>query len=102
MTFNLKHIHSDFPYKSPLKKQNLKPAAAKRKAERDKAYAMGKDWNGKNTSVYKRKEKKAENQRIGQSSDKDIHHVDGEVGNTEKISVHANRGNNGKGTKNEG
>ena len=99
MTFNLKHKRPCFPFKSPMKKinldnnsQGLSIEALKAKRARDKAAAMTTD----------RKKKKAENQRIGQSSDKDIHHVNGEVGNTKKISVHANRGNNGKGTKSEG
>lgn len=99
MTFNLKHKRPSFPFKSPMKKinldnnsQGLSKEALLAKRKRDKAAAMTTD----------RKKKKAENQRIGQSSDKDIHHVNGEVGNTEKISVHANRGNNGKGTKSEG
>jgi len=56
---------------SPIKlKQNLSPSAAKKKAIRDKKSAMTK----------KRKDRKAENQRIGQRSDSDLHHKsDGSV-----------------------
>ncbi len=71
--------------------QKLSPGARKRKAARDLAYAKGIAWNGKPTSKFKRKEKKAENQRIGQNSTSDIHHVNGEVGNTERVSVASNR-----------
>ena len=46
-----------------------------------------------------RRAKKAQNQRIGQSPNKDIHHKSD--GSTEKISIKANRGFYGKGTKNE-
>ena len=50
---------------SPIKlKQKLSPVAAKAKAVRDKKSAMTK----------KRKDRKAENQRIGQRSDSDLHH----------------------------
>ena len=44
------------------------------------------------------KERKAENQRIGQRSDSDIHHRPD--GSTERVSIKDNRGNFGKGTKN--
>jgi hypothetical protein len=78
---------------SPLKafarkgnSQGLKPQALKDKRERDKEYMMG---------PYKAK--KAENQRIGQRSDSDIHHKPD--GTTVRISIKANRGNFGKGTK---
>ena len=69
--------------------QKLSPTARRAKLARDKADAMTDD----------RKEKKAENQRIGQSPDKDIHHKSD--GSTEKISIKANRGFYGRGTKNE-
>lgn len=72
-------------------KQKLSAKAAATKKARDKAYAMGKPWNGKSTSQHKRKEKKRENQRIGQSSTSDIHHVGGKVGNTKRISRSENR-----------
>ena len=97
MTFTLKHKLPSFPFKSPLKKinlennsQGLSKEALLAKRNRDKAAAMTTD----------RKDKKAENQRIGQSPDKAIHHKSD--GSTERVSVHANRGNYGKGTKQEG
>ena len=46
-----------------------------------------------------RRAKKAENQRIGQSSKYDIHHIGGKVGKTSKTSVAKNRGGHGKGTR---
>ena len=72
-------------------KQKLSPRARERKAARDLAYAKGLAWEGKSTARFKRKEKKAENQRIGQNSNSDIHHVNGEVGNTKRVSVANNR-----------
>jgi len=72
-----------------MQKQYLTPTAARMKAIRDKRYAMTKD----------RKDKKAENQRKGQSSDRDIHHKSD--GSIEKVSIKNNRGNYGRGTKNE-
>ena len=56
---------------SPIKlKQKLSPSADKKKAIRDKKSAMTK----------KRKDRKAENQRIGQRSASDLHHKsDGSV-----------------------
>ena len=45
--------------------QGLNPTALRDKRARDKAYAMTED----------RKNKKAENQRIGQRSDSDLHHA---------------------------
>ena len=78
---------------SPLKglvrkgnSQGLNPQALKDKRERDKQYMMG---------PYKAK--KAENQRLGQRPDSDIHHKPD--GTTVRISIKANRGNFGKGTK---
>ena len=74
-----------------MRKQKLSPEASKAKAVRDKKIAM----------TPARREKKAENQRIGQKSDSDLHHP----GNGEKpvrVSISKNRGNFGKGTKNEG
>ena len=71
--------------------QGLSSTALRAKRARDKAMAM----------TTGRKDKKAENQRIGQSPNHDIHHVGGKVGNTKKVSVRSNRGGNGKGTKNE-
>ena len=52
--------------------QGLNPTALRDKRARDKAYAMTED----------RKNKKAENQRIGQSSDSDLHHASGTVRRT--------------------
>ena len=75
---------------SPIKiKQKLSPSAAKKKAERDKKFAMTK----------KRKDRKAENQRVGQSSSRDLHH--GPDGSLKKVSIKNNRGNYGRGTKTE-
>tara|TARA_R110000744_G_scaffold145008_1_gene257176 strand:+ start:359 stop:622 length:264 start_codon:yes stop_codon:yes gene_type:complete len=74
-----------------MPKQKLSPAAKKKKAARDLAYAKGIAWQGKSTAKFKRKEKKAENQRIGQNSTSDIHHVNGKVGNTKRVSVASNR-----------
>ena len=75
---------------TPFKlKQKLKPAAAKRKAEADLAMAK----------TPARKRKKAQNQRIGQRSDSDIHHKsDGSVA---RVSIKNNRGFYGRGTKTE-
>ena len=53
-------------------KQKLSSSARRAKQARDKAYAMTKD----------RKDKKAENQRIGQRSDSDLHHASGTVKRT--------------------
>ena len=74
---------------SPIKlKQKLSPKAAAAKKRRDIAMAK--------TPV--RKAKKAENQRLGQRSDSDLHHS----GNTVKrVSIKNNRGNFGRGTKKE-
>ena len=69
--------------------QRLTPTAKRMKAIRDKKAAMTRD----------RKDKKAQNQRIGQRSDSDIHHKSD--GSTERVSIKSNRGNFGNGTKNE-
>ena len=74
---------------SPIKlKQKLSPSAAKKKAARDLAYAKS----------PARKRKKAQNQRIGQRSDSDLHHTGSAV---KRVSIKNNRGNFGRGTKNE-
>jgi len=74
---------------SPIRlKQKLSPSAAKKKAARDLAYAK----------TPARKAKKAENQRIGQRSDSDLHHTGSGV---KRVSIKNNRGNYGRGTKNE-
>jgi len=71
--------------------QKLSPLAARRKARRDVLFAKTKD----------RKAKKAENQRIGQRPDSDLHHVDGKVGEVKRMSIRNNRGDSGDGTKND-
>lgn len=72
-------------------KQKLSAKAAATKKARDIAYAKGLAWNGKSTAKFNRKAKKAENQRIGQNSTSDIHHVNGQVGNTKRVSISSNR-----------
>lgn len=75
-----------------MAKQKLSPLAAKRKALRDKKYAMTAD----------RKMKKAENQRKRRAAKKkginlkglDYDHTRGRF-----VSVKVNRGNGGRGTK---
>lgn len=52
------------PLRAFANSQGLKPQALKDKRARDKADAM----------TNKRKERKAENQKIGQSSSYDLHH----------------------------
>ena len=75
---------------SPIKlKQKLSPEAAAAKATRDKKMAMS----------PARKRKKAQNQRIGQRSDSDLHHT--KSGAVKRVSIKNNRGNYGSGTKNE-
>jgi len=69
--------------------QSLTPTARRMKAIRDKRAAM----------TTKRKARKAQNQRIGQKSDSDIHHKSD--GSIERVSIKNNRGNFGNGTKNE-
>ena len=69
-------------------KQQLSKEAALKKAARDKKMAMS----------PARKRKKAQNQRIGQRSDSDLHHTGSGV---KRVSIKNNRGNFGKGTKNE-
>ena len=76
---------------SPIKltKQKLSAKAAAAKTRRDIATAK----------TPARKAKKAQNQRLGQRSDSDIHHrPDGSV---MRVSIKNNRGNFGRGTKNE-
>ena len=71
-------------------KQKLSKTARAAKLARDKKAAM----------TAKRKARKAQNQRIGQKSNSDIHH--GKGGSVRRVSIKANRGNFGKGTKKEG
>ena len=75
---------------SPFKvtKQKLSAKATAAKKLRDKKAAM--------TSA--RKAKKAENQRLGQRSNSDLHHTSSGV---KRVSIKNNRGNFGRGTKNE-
>ena len=75
---------------SPFKvtKQKLSAKAAAAKKLRDKKAAM--------TPV--RKSRKAENQRHGQRSNSDLHHTSSGV---KRVSIKNNRGNFGRGTKNE-
>ena len=64
---------------SPFKKQELSPAAARRKKRRDIRAAK----------TAKRKLRKAQNQKIGQSSKYDLHHKpDGSI---VKMSIENNR-----------
>jgi len=58
--------------KRPGNSQGLSPTALRAKRARDKTMAMTTD----------RKNKKAENQRIGQKSDSDLHHTSGTVKRT--------------------
>jgi len=75
---------------TPFKlKQKLSPKASAAKAHRDTLAAK--------TPI--RKAKKAENQRLGQRSDSDLHHTGSAV---KRVSIKNNRGNFGNGTKNEG
>ena len=75
---------------SPIKlKQKLSKEAALKKAARDLAFAKS----------PARRHKKAQNQRIGQRSDSDLHHT--KSGAVKRVSINNNRGNFGNGTKNE-
>ena len=75
---------------TPFKiKQKLSPKAAAAKKARDIAFAK----------TPARRRKKAQNQRLGQRSNSDIHHKSD--GSVVRVSVRNNRGNFGKGTKNE-
>ena len=75
---------------SPIKlKQKLSPKASAAKKRRDTLKAKS----------PARKAKKAENQRIGQRSNSDLHHT--KSGAVKRVSIKNNRGNFGKGTKKE-
>jgi len=75
---------------SPIRlKQKLSPKASAAKKARDKKAAMS----------PARKAKKAENQRLGQRSNSDLHHT--KSGAVKRVSIKNNRGNFGKGTKTE-
>jgi len=75
---------------SPFKvtKQKLSKEAALKKKKRDLAAAK----------TPLRRKRKAENQRLGQRSDSDLHHTGSGI---KRVSIKNNRGNYGKGTKNE-
>jgi len=78
-----------------MAKQKLTPTASRQKAIRDKRAAMTDD----------RRKKKAENQRKRRAAKKRGQNVDGKDYDHKKkrfVSVKANRGNYGKGTKREG
>ena len=72
-----------------LTKQKLSRKAAAAKKARDIAAAK----------TPARRAKKAENQRIGQKSNSDLHHA--KNGELKRVSIKNNRGNFGKGTRNE-
>ena len=76
---------------SPVKltKQKLSPKAAAAKKKRDISAAKS----------TKRKARKAQNQRIGQRSDSDLHHT--KSGGLKRVSIKNNRGNFGNGTRTE-
>jgi len=74
---------------TPFKlKQKLSKEAALKKADRDLAMAK----------TPARKLKKAQNQRLGQRSDSDLHHTGSGI---KRVSIKNNRGNFGNGTKTE-
>ena len=75
---------------SPIRlKQKLSPKAAAAKKKRDIEFAKS----------IARKNKKAQNQRIGQRSGSDLHHTSS--GKVVRVSIKNNRGNFGRGTKKE-
>ena len=75
---------------SPIKlKQKLSPKAAAAKKKRDTLAAK--------TPI--RQARKAQNQRIGQNGTTDLHHT--KSGAVKRVSINNNRGNYGRGTKNE-
>ena len=74
---------------TPFKlKQKLSPVAKKAKHDRDVLAAK----------TPARRLKKAQNQRIGQNGTTDLHHTESGV---KRVSIKNNRGNYGRGTKNE-
>ena len=72
-----------------MREHQQKPKKGKAKHDRDVLAAK---------SAH-RKQRKAQNQRIGQRSDSDLHHT--KSGAVKRVSVKNNRGNYGRGTKNE-
>ena len=80
---------------SPLKKQELSPAAAKAKAERDLRYAK----------TPARRAKKADSQakrRAAKKNGRSVANMDYDHRTNRFVSVRTNRGNRGEGTKSEG
>jgi hypothetical protein len=80
-------------------KQKLTAKGAATKKARDIAYAKGIAWNGKDTSQFKRTEKKRNNQRDGQCSTSDIHHINGSLTNTKRVPISQNRDTFGSGDR---
>lgn len=76
---------------SPLKRQKLSPMARRRKAARDKAYAMSADRKAKKAHAQRERRKNPE-QAIGQDYDHKRQRF---------VSVRSNRGNEGIGTRAE-
>ena len=75
---------------SPIKlKQKLSPKASAAKKRRDTLAAK----------TPLRQKRKRENQARGQRSDSDLHHT--KSGLLKRVSIKNNRGNYGRGTKNE-
>ena len=72
-------------------KQKLSAEGAATKKARDIAYAKGIAWNGSPTSQHNRKAKKNNNQKAGQCSTSDIHHINGSLTNTKRVSIANNR-----------
>ena len=65
--------------KRPGNSQGLSPSALRAKRARDKTMAM----------TDKRKDRKAENQRLGQKSDSDLHHTSS--GTVKRVNIAYNR-----------
>ena len=75
------------PFRVTKQKLSAKAAAAKKR----------RDIEAAKTPV--RRARKAQNQRLGQRSDSDLHHMSN--GSVKRVSIKNNRGNFGNGTKNE-
>ena len=80
-------------------KQKLTAKGAATKKARDIAYAKGIAWNGSPTSQHNRKAKKNNNQKAGQRSTSDIHHVNGSLTNTKRVPISQNRDTFGSGDR---
>jgi len=72
-----------------LTKQKLSKKAEAAKKKRDTEFAK----------TPARQAKKAQNQRVGQRSDSDLHHT--KSGGLKRVSIKNNRGNFGNGTRTE-